>query len=125
MTPERHRDRSIPVSASDVPDTGTRAARGRGGGQSITVSVPALRTFMALGAVVVLSVVLSVIATITLIAVMNAGVILPQYSRLNQPTQVSQLGVCVSKTGKISTPTNVNTCLGGKFVHVQPRLTHP
>ncbi len=80
---------------------------------------------MTLGAVVVLSVVLSVIATITLIAVMNAGVILPQYSRLNQPTQVSQLGVCVSKTGKITTPTSVSACPGGKFVHVQPRLTHP
>jgi hypothetical protein len=94
-------------------------------GQTITVSVPALRTFMTLAAVVMLSVVLSVITTITLIAVMNAGVILPQYARLNQPTQVSQLGICVTKSGKISTPTNAGFCRGATFIHVQPALSHP
>lgn len=84
-----------------------------------------MRTFLTLAAVVVLSVVLSVIATITVIAVMNAGVILPQYARLNQPTQVSQLGICVSKNGKITTPTNQGFCRDGTFVHVQPKLSHP
>lgn len=94
-------------------------------GQTVTVSVPALRTFLTLAAVVVLSVVLSVIATLTIIAVMNAGVILPQYARLNQPTQLSQLGICVSKTGKITRPTDIGFCHGGTFVHVQPTIIHP
>jgi hypothetical protein len=96
-----------------------------GRSQNITVSVPALRTFVTLAAVVVLSVVLSVIATISVIAIMNAGVILPQYARLNQPTQVSQLGVCVTKSGHISTPTNEGFCRDGSFVHVQPRISQP
>jgi hypothetical protein len=96
-----------------------------GQSQTISVSVPALRTFVTLAAVVVLSVVLSVIATISVIAVMNAGVILPQYARLNQPTQVSQLGVCVSKSGRITTPTNEGFCRGGSFVHVQPKISRP
>lgn len=96
-----------------------------GQGQIITVSVPALRTFVTLAAVVVLSVVLSVIATISVIAVMNAGVILPQYARLNQPTQVSQLGICVSKSGHITTPTNDGFCRGAAFVHVQPKISRP
>jgi hypothetical protein len=91
---------------------------------------------------VVISVVLSVIATITLIAVMNAGVILPQYSRYNQgannaparaprahaahaarvshTSPVSQLGICVGRTGRIWTPVHVGRCAHGKFVHVQP-----
>lgn len=94
-------------------------------GQSITVSVPALRTFAALAAVVVISVVLSVITTVAIISVLNAGATLPSYARLNQPTQVSQLGVCVSKTGKISTPTNLGFCPNGRFVHVVPKITHP
>lgn len=93
--------------------------------QTIQVSVPALRTFVTLGGVVVISVVLSVITTIALIAVMNAGVILPQYSRFNQPTQVGQLGICVSKNGTVTTPTHVGFCHGGKFIHVQPKLTSP
>jgi hypothetical protein len=91
--------------------------------QEVTVSVPTLRTFLVLAAVVTISVVLSVVATITLISIMNAGVILPQYDRYNQPTQVNQLGVCVSKTGRIWTPQNVDFCPGGKFVHVQPSLS--
>jgi hypothetical protein len=97
------------------------------GGQSIVVSVPAMRTFVTLAAAVALSVVLSVIATLTVIAVMNAGVILPEYAKLNQPTQVSQLGICVNATtGKITTPTNVGFCpVGDRFVHVQPSITHP
>ena len=100
-------------------------SRRDGGAQTITVSVPALRTFAALAAVVVISVVLSVVATITLISVMNAGVILPSYARLNQPSQVSQLGICVSRTGKVWTPTNAGFCQGGKFIHVQPKIIHP
>ena len=59
----------------------TEATGASGQGQTITVSVPALRTFLTLAAVVVLSVVLSVIATITIIAVMNAGVISAAYCR--------------------------------------------
>jgi hypothetical protein len=78
-----------------------------------------------LTAVVALSVVLSVIATITLISVMNAGVILPQYSRYNQPTQVSQLGLCVGKNGRVWTPQHLGFCRGGKFVHIQPKISHP
>lgn len=119
-----------PVTERTVPPAVANGAReapdGRKPhGQTITVSVPALRTFVTLAAVVVLSVVLSVIATITVIAVMNAGVILPQYARLNQPTQVSQLGICVSKSGRITTPTNSGFCRGGTFVHVQPKISHP
>jgi hypothetical protein len=74
---------------------------------------------------IVISVVLSVIATITLISVMNAGVILPQYMRYNQPTQVSQLGICVGRHGEIWTPTSQGSCPQGRFVHVQPSITHP
>ena len=114
-----------PAAASNGAYSSPRRQAPPGQGQTITVSVPALRTFLTLAAVVVLSVVLSVIATITIIAVMNAGVILPQYSRLNQPSQVSQLGICVSKTGKVTTPTNVGFCRGATFVHVQPGLSHP
>lgn len=91
--------------------------------QEVTVSVPTLRTFLVLAAVVAISVVLSVVATITLISIMNAGVILPQYDRYNQPTQVNQLGVCVAKNGQISTPQSVDFCANGaKFVHVQPNI---
>jgi hypothetical protein len=119
----------VPPVSRQAMINGTHEVReGRpsyGQGQAITVSVPALRTFVTLAAVVVLSVVLSVIATISVIAVMNAGVILPQYARLNQPTQVSQLGVCVSKSGRITTPTNEGFCRGGSFVHVQPKISRP
>ncbi len=121
-TPVDWDDRAVAVNGT-YPAGGGRGSRGYG--QTITFSVPALRTFLTLAAVVVLSVVLSVIATITIIAVMNAGVILPQYARLNQPTQVGQLGICVSKTGKVTTPTNVGFCRGGTFVHVQPKLAQP
>lgn len=93
--------------------------------QGVTISVPALRTFLALAAVVAVSVVLSVVATITLISVMNAGVILPQYSRYNQPTQVGDLGLCVGKGGRIWTPQNVGFCHNGKFVHVRPSVSGP
>lgn len=97
----------------------------RPGRQFITVSVAALRTFALLSFVVAVSVVLSVVATISLISVLTTGVIQPQYSRYNQPTQVTQLGICVSRHGRISTPTQIDTCHNGRFVHVQPAISHP
>jgi hypothetical protein len=122
MSIERHTG-PLPVFTSDGEAHASH--NGRPQAQSITVSVPALRTFAALAGVVVISVVLSVIATITLIAVINAGVILPQYARYNQPTQVSQLGICVSKAGRVWTPLHLGFCHGGKFIHVQPRISQP
>jgi hypothetical protein len=120
-----NRDRDLREHEGDSREDKKAHGRERDRGQTIVVSVPAMRTFLTLSAVVVLSVVLSVIATLTVIAVMNAGVILPQYAHLNQPSQVSQLGICVGKAGKIWTPTNVGFCPNAKFVHVQPALTHP
>ena len=78
-------------------------------------------------ATLILAVVLSVIATITILAVLTGGVYLPQYSRYNQPTQVSQLGLCVSRHGQITTPSGTGTTCphGSRFVHVQPAVTHP
>jgi hypothetical protein len=95
-------------------------------GQDHVVSRPNLR-FLTLAAVVLLSVVLSVTATLAVIAVMNAGVILPAYARYDQPAQVSQLGICVNNLKhKVSTPTNLGFCgAGSTFVHVQPDITHP
>ncbi len=125
MSIQRHTG-PLPVFRSEP---GVRADRNgslaHNRGQSITVSVPALRTFAALTAVVVISVILSVIATVAIISVLNAGAVLPNYARLNQPNQVSQLGVCVSKNGTISQPTNLGFCPSGKFVHVVPKITHP
>ena len=119
----------------------------RAGGRTVEVSVPAIRGVIFLLGTVVISVVLSVIATITLIAVMNAGVILPQYSRYNQGTNnaparvprahaarparvsptspVSALGICVGRTGRIWTPVHAGRCAHGKFVHVQPVPSPP
>jgi len=78
-------------------------------------------------ATLILAVVLSVVATITILAVLTGGVYLPQYSRYNQPTQVSQLGVCVSKHGHLKTPVGTGTTCPPRwqFVHVQPVVNHP
>jgi hypothetical protein len=99
--------------------------------------VPAVRTVVLLIGTVVISVILSVIATITLIAVMNAGVILPGYTRFNQqapaptthasqPAQLSQLGICVGKKkGQIWAPLHAGSCASGaKFVRIQPLTSH-
>ena len=122
------RDRGLPADEEwEEPPTGP-VSHGRHASysrpQTVTISVPALRTVLALAAVVAISVVLSVVATVALISVMNAGVILPQYSRYDQPAQVNQLGVCVGK-GRIWTPQNVGFCRNGKFVHVQPNVSAP
>lgn len=118
-------------ASGPASDLGARFGTGHpqadlgGGAQHITVSLPAVKTILMFTAGIVISVVLSVIATITLISVMNAGVILPGYTRVNQPTQVSQLGFCVSQTGAVWTPKHQNFCSGGKFIHVDPKLTGP
>jgi hypothetical protein len=85
------------------------------------VSLPALRTFVSLAAAVVLSVVLSVLATLAVIAVMNGGVILPSYAKFDQPAQTAELGICVNTTTHvISTPVKAGTCpTDQKYVRVQ------
>jgi hypothetical protein len=79
-------------------------------------------------AIICISVILSVIVTILVLSVAESGVLLPQYSRYNQPTKISQLGFCVSTSSghiRIYTAQIVGYCSQGRYVYVQPQVMNP